>query len=118
MMDMTHSMIPPISDIGRIYRHRIMIVIGKAAELMDVTAGEIVAHSRQKHFFRARCLVVWTLRNFRKDLSYNQIARHLGGLNHTSVVHQFQSAEALLQTDIEFAWACYAMAIFIHTGDA
>jgi hypothetical protein len=107
---------PPISDIGRIYRHRAAVVIAQAAFLCNVSRADILSGRRYQPYFHAKCLVVWTLRNFRKDLSYPQIARILKMRDHSSAMHQFSTANYLIQTDIDFAYRALAIANFIRGG--
>lgn len=80
-----------------------------AAEYSSITFAELIGSRRYPHYVRARALAVWAVKTLRPDLSYPQIARHLGGKDHTTLIHQYQMALRLLETDADFVTRCDAL---------
>lgn len=78
-----------------------------AADLSSITFAELTGPRRFPDYVRARALAVWAVKTLRPDLSYPQIARHLGGKDHTTLIHQYQMALRLLETDEAFVTRCH-----------
>ena len=78
-----------------------------AAEALGLDAGELLLRRREQHLVRGRALVVWLLRTLpSRPMSYPEIGKVLGGMDHQSMIHLHRKAIYLRLRDRVFASAC------------
>jgi len=78
-----------------------------AAELSSITFAELTGTRRFTNYVRARALAIWGVKTLRPELSFAQIGAQLGGKDHTTLIHQYQMALRLLETDEGFVNQCH-----------
>lgn len=75
-------------------------VLARAAAVTRVSVGEICGPSRRREICRVRWAVVIALRQ--TGLSYQRIARRLGGRDHTTIIHAEREGRALMSANAAF----------------
>lgn len=62
-------------------------IVSNIARVYNVNAGEIIGHRRNKRICAARQHAYYAIATERPDISYPEIARHMGGKNHTTIMY-------------------------------
>lgn len=82
-------------------------VVSMAAEALGLDAGELLLRCHKQPLVRGRALVVWLLRTLpSRPMSYPEIGKVLGGMDHQSMIHLHRKAIYLRLRDRAFASAC------------
>ncbi len=76
-------------------------IINRACTIFSVSEEEIVGKSRRKNIAEARQVVAYLARKT-LDMPLNSIGLHLGGRDHTTIMHAEKKVEELLKKDKRF----------------
>ena len=76
-------------------------IINRVCTVFSVTEEEIVGKSRRKNIAEARQVVAYLSRKI-LDMPLNSIGLHLGGRDHTTIMHAEKKVEELLKKDERF----------------
>lgn len=79
-------------------------IIRHAARLSSVPISKIAGETRSQHVCWVRWAVIWAARH--QGHSYPRIAKQLGKRDHSTIMHGFQRAEELRQSDPVFKALC------------
>ncbi len=90
-----------LRDHGCGSRPTIRAIISAVARYYRLRAAELRSPSRRKTIVRARGVCVFLARRLTAE-SLQSIGQHLGGRDHTTVLHAHRQAESLFRTDLEF----------------
>lgn len=88
---------------------RISRMLDEAARLTGQRRRDIVGPCRERPLAYARFAVARAAR--RQSYSYGQIARHLGRVDHTTIMHAERRADELYANDPDFRELCDAVEV-------
>ena len=70
------------------------------ARLMGLKTADLRSSSRKQMVVRARSLAMYIARR-NTSKSLDQIGKHFGGRDHSTVLHSIRKTESLLETDVD-----------------
>ena len=76
-------------------------IINRVCAIFSVTEEEIVGQSRRKNIVEARQVVAYLSRKV-LDMSLSSVGLHLGGRDHTTIMHAQRKIESLIKKDKKF----------------
>ena len=76
-------------------------IINRVCAIFSVTEEEIVGQSRRKNIAEARQVVAYLSRKI-LDMPLNSVGLHLGGRDHTTIMHAERKVENLIKKDEKF----------------
>jgi chromosomal replication initiator protein len=76
-------------------------IINRVCTAFSVTEEEIVGQSRRKNIVEARQVVAYLSRKV-LDMSLSSVGLHLGGRDHTTIMHAQRKIESLIKKDKKF----------------
>ena len=76
-------------------------IINRVCAAFSVTEEEVVGQSRRKNIVEARQVVAYLSRKV-LDMPLSSIGLHLGGRDHTTIMHSQRKIEDLIKKDKKF----------------
>jgi chromosomal replication initiator protein len=76
-------------------------IINRVCTAFSVTEEEIIGQSRRKNIVEARQVVAYLSRKV-LDMSLSSVGLHLGGRDHTTIMHAQRKIESLIKKDKKF----------------
>ena len=76
-------------------------IINRVCTAFSVTEEEIIGQSRRKNIVEARQVVAYLSRKV-LDMSLSAVGLHLGGRDHTTIMHAQRKIENLIKKDQKF----------------
>ncbi len=96
---------------------KITAVRNYVAKVYNISLNELISRRRHKRLSHARHIVMYIAKEL-TNASYPQIARHLGGMDHTTVMHGCNRVARQLRTDPDFAQEIAEMIEIIKQPEA
>ena len=76
-------------------------IINRVCAIFSVTEEEVVGQSRRKNIAEARQVVAYLSRKI-LDMPLSSVGLHLGGRDHTTIMHAQRKVENLIKKDEKF----------------